>query len=113
MELGEGSKIGLIVEQEVEGKKTIFSMNGTLDITTTNIVNSHLEEIDEIELLIFDFSKLEFIDSTGIGSILNAIYLSQEKNFKLKLQGINEMTHHVFEMVGIYQIMNAIHGEVI
>jgi anti-anti-sigma factor len=92
---------------------TIFSMYGTLDITTTNIVNSLLEEIDEIELLIFDFSNLEFIDSTGIGSILNAIYLSQEKNFKLKMQGINEITHQVFEMVGIYQILDSVHGEVV
>jgi hypothetical protein len=44
---------------------------------------------------------------------MNAIYLSQEKNFKLRLQGIDELTHTVFDTVGLYQILEAFHGEVV
>ena len=66
-----------------------------------------------METLIIDFSGLEFIDSTGIGSIMNAIYLSQEKGFKLQLKGVDELTHTVFEMVGLYQILEALQGEVV
>ena len=72
-----------------------------------------LEELGNIETLIIDFSGLEFIDSTGIGSIMNAIYLSQEKSFKLQLKGVDELTHTVFEMVGLYQILEAFQGEVV
>lgn len=101
------------VEKEVRGSTLIFKLNGMLDITTTNLIDPYLEEIEQIEILIIDFSGLEFIDSTGIGSIMNSIFLSQEKGFKLKFQGIDELTHTVFETVGLYQILESVQGEVV
>jgi anti-anti-sigma factor len=103
----------LIVNKEIQGSTIIFHVKGTLDISTTNIIDSNLEQLEEnIERLIFDLKDLDFIDSTGIGSIINAIHLSQEKNFKLVLQEIDELTNQVFETVGLYQILDAIQGEV-
>ena len=103
----------LTVKKEVKDLTTILRIKGILDISTTNRIDPFLDEIEKIEMLIIDFSELEFMDSTGIGSIINAIHLSQEKGFKLKLQGINELTHSVLETVGLYQILNAIQGEVV
>lgn len=102
----------LTIEKEVQDVTTILKVKGLIDITTTNIMDPYLEEIGDMETVILDFSRLEFIDSTGIGSIMNAIYLSKEKNFKLKLQGIDDMTNEVFEIVGLYEILEAFHGEV-
>ncbi|WP_374720755.1 STAS domain-containing protein [Peribacillus tepidiphilus] len=102
--------MGLTVKKEVKGSTAILQLKGILDITTTNVMDPYLNNIHDIEILIIDFSGLEFIDSTGIGSIMNAIYLSQEKNFKLQLQGVDDLTHHVFETVGLYEILEAIHG---
>jgi anti-anti-sigma factor len=104
--------MSLTVEKEVQGKTLVLKIKGVLDISTAHAIDYYLEEIDHIETLVFDFSGLEFIDSTGIGSIMNAIYLSQEKNFKLKLQGMDELTDNVFETVGLYQILEAMQGEV-
>lgn len=101
----------LSVEKEVQGLTTILKLLGILDISTSNVIDPYLDEIDHIDILIFDFSGLEFIDSTGIGSIMNAIYLSKEKNFKLKLQGVDKLTNEVFEMVGLYQILNTLQEE--
>lgn len=96
------------------GKDVTLKIKGVLDISTTNLVDPYLEQLDEnVETLIIDFSEVEFMDSTGIGSIMNAIHLSQEKNMKLKLQGIDELTHQVFEMVGLYEILETIQGEVL
>jgi anti-anti-sigma factor len=103
----------LTVKKKVEGSTVIIQLNGMLDITTTNIIDPYLEDINDIQTLIIDFSELGFIDSTGIGSIMNAIYLSQEKKFKLKLQGVDELTHQVFETVGLYQILDTIQGELL
>jgi len=100
--------MGLAIKKELEGSTVILSLHGVLDISTTNQIDSYLENLEKIDVFVFDFSELEFIDSTGIGSILNAIYLSQDYDFK-----ISEMTHQVFEMVGLYQIVNAFHGEVV
>jgi anti-anti-sigma factor len=103
----------LLVKKEVKGSTTTFILEGILDITTANVMDPYLEEIDNIEVLVIDLSQLEFLDSTGIGSIMNAIYLSQEKDFKIKLQGIDELTDQIFETVGLYQILKAMQGEVV
>lgn len=103
----------LSVQKEVNGTTTFLYLNGILDITTTHLIEPHLQELEEtMELLIFDFTSLDFMDSTGIGSIINAIHLSQEKRFKLKFQGVNEVTDQVFDLVGIYKILEALNGEV-
>lgn len=103
----------LTIDKEVQGVTAILKIKGLIDITTTNIIDLYMEDIGSVETVLLDFSNLEFIDSTGIGSIMNAIYLSKEKNFKLKLQGIDEMTNEVFETVGLYEILKAFDGEVI
>jgi anti-anti-sigma factor len=104
---------GLFVKEERNEHTILLSLYGVLDISTTNAIEPHLESLDGIDLLIFDFGGLDFIDSTGIGSIINAIHLAREKGFILRFQGINDMTHQVFEMVGLYQILDAMQGEVI
>ncbi|MCI2256045.1 STAS domain-containing protein [Domibacillus sp. PGB-M46] len=103
----------LTIEKEVQNVTAILKIKGLIDITTTNIIDLYMEDIGNVETVLIDFSSLEFIDSTGIGSIMNAIYLSKEKNFKLKLQGIDEITNEVFETVGLYDILEAFDGEVI
>ncbi|MBB6446143.1 STAS domain-containing protein [Bacillus benzoevorans] len=101
----------LLISKEVEGTAVLFKIKGILDISTSNIVDKYLEELENITQLIFDFSELSFIDSTGIGSIINAIYLSAEKNFSFQLQGIDELTDQLFETVGLYQILDSIQKE--
>lgn len=101
----------LAIQKEINGTTTILHLKGILDITTTNLIEPYLEELnEELQLLVFDFSSLDFLDSTGIGSIINAIHLSQEKQFKLEFEGVNEITNEVFEMVGIYTILEALQG---
>lgn len=107
----EGIWMELTVEKEVRDLTIILYLKGMLDISTTNIVYALLEEIDDIEHLIFDFSGLEFIDSTGIGAIIEAFHLAQEKSFTIKLQGVNVLTDHVFETVGLYAILKTLQGE--
>jgi anti-anti-sigma factor len=99
----------LTVHKEVQEQTTTFILKGMLDISTSKVIEPYLNDIGDIKVLILDFSELEFIDSTGIGSIIDAIYLSQEKNFTLKLKGIDEAIHEVFETVGLYQILDKIH----
>jgi len=98
----------LTVHTNVQDSAMVMKLKGTLDISTSHVIDPYLAAIDEINKLLIDFSDLEFIDSTGIGSIMSAIYLSKAKGFKLVFAGVNEITHHVFETVGLYQIMEAL-----
>lgn len=96
-----------IVKKETDETVTLH-LKGVLDYSTTNLINPYLDELEEISELKIDFEDLEFIDSTGIGSILDAIYLSQEKNFHIELEGVDELTNEVLDMVGIYKILGVV-----
>ncbi|HEX7064512.1 MAG TPA: STAS domain-containing protein [Bacillales bacterium] len=104
----------LTIEKVEKDSSVVLYLKGILDITTTKQIDPYLEEISSrMESLTFDFSELELMDSTGIGSIMNAIHMSQEKQFQVKFQGVNELTHEVFEMVGLYKVLEALKGEAI
>ncbi|MGG0719992.1 STAS domain-containing protein [Robertmurraya massiliosenegalensis] len=105
--------MGLKVEREIQGLTILLKLKGVLDISTSSVIDPFLDDMNDIESLIFDFEGLEFIDSTGIGSIINAIYLAKEKGFKLFFQGVDELTEQVFETVGLYQILMTIQEEVL
>lgn len=104
--------MSLHVNKQIENTSLLLVLEGILDISTSGVIEQCLENVKGINELIFDFSKLHFIDSTGIGSIINALYLSQEQNFKIVFRGINELTNEVFETVGLYKIIEAMQGEV-
>lgn len=103
----------LNITKEINNTTMILKLQGILDITTASVIEEEMDEMDSIEILILDFANIEFIDSTGIGSIVNLINLSQEKSFKIKLKGISELNHQVFNTVGLYTILYAMQGEVI
>lgn len=105
--------MSLTINKEENGSSITFFLQGVLDITTSNAMDRHLKELDEIDTLIFDLTGVEFIDSTGIGLIINTVYISQEKQFRVRLQGVDELINEVFETVGLYQILEAIQGEVV
>ncbi|WP_419882328.1 STAS domain-containing protein [Peribacillus sp. B-H-3] len=104
--------MSLTVNKEIFQTTVILKIIGILDISTINGILPFLELENEVEKLIFDFSDLEFIDSTGIGIIIEAIYQSQEVNFTIELKGLDEETREIFETVGVFKILEAIQREV-
>lgn len=103
----------LTVQKEHSDRTIVLNVKGILDISTVHLFEAYIQEIENIEELIIDFSNLEFIDSTGIGMIMEAIYLSQEKQFVIKLKGIEEPIHSILETVGLFKVLEAVQGEVV
>ncbi|MFD1737887.1 STAS domain-containing protein [Bacillus salitolerans] len=100
--------MGLSINIDRKESELVIHLKGILDISTSYMLDEHLKEIVSPETVIIDFKNLEFIDSTGIGSIINAAHISIEKHFTLILQGMNEFTDEVFEEIGVYQIIKAL-----
>ncbi len=58
------------------------------------------------KLIFFDFSKLNFVDSSGIGTLLRISDYLKGKNSKLFIVGINKSMSSVFRLAGLHQIFN-------
>lgn len=85
---------------------------GVLDYSTIDLCEDQILDMpDEAKRIIIDFAELEFTDSTGIGAIINLIYLAKEKNIDIEFLSLNEEIADVFETVGVFRIIAAFKEE--
>ncbi|MFD2680897.1 STAS domain-containing protein [Bacillus seohaeanensis] len=103
----------LSIEKNLQASSIIFYVQGILDFSTVNEFLKSFNELENTEHLILDLSQLEFIDSTGVGAIIELFYLSQENDWNINLQGINEVTYDIFDTIGLFKILEAVQGEVV
>lgn len=56
--------------------------------------------------LIMDFSKVEFMDSSGIGVVMGRYNKVKEKNGEISIIGCSKYVKLILEMAGIFTIMD-------
>jgi anti-anti-sigma factor len=83
-------------------------VNGQLDISTSEDFAERVSVPDQASEVVLDFTKLTFIDSTGIGAILEFIYQLKENNRKMNIIGLNEEMKDVFETIGVLRVLDAL-----
>lgn len=86
----------------------VLEVEGVLDIFTIEDFDNSLLELHDVSSLTIDLSRLTFIDSTGIGALLRAIYLAQEQNFPIHLTGMSEGIREMFETIGVMRVLEAL-----
>ena len=105
--------MALDVQMEFSNETAFLKMQGILDISTTHLLEEYIQKIADVKELIIDFSGLEFIDSTGIGAIMEIIYCSQEKQFRIKLEGMDKQIYEILETVGLFKVLETIQGRAV
>ncbi|MEA5019979.1 MAG: STAS domain-containing protein [Gordonibacter sp.] len=77
---------------------------GRLDTMTSNKLEAEFKKIDNnIELLVLDFTDLEYITSVGIRILLSANKM-MGKQGKLVLRGLNSEVSEVLEITGVLEL---------
>lgn len=61
---------------------------------------------NNVRNIIFDFEKVDFMDSSGIGMVLSRYKSMGELGGKLILTSVSENTMRLFDMVGIKKIID-------
>jgi anti-anti-sigma factor len=91
--------------EKLETNVTIF-LEGTLDIEVTEVVDNEIRPLlDSFTHVVIDFSKLEFIDSTGIGLLLDVVQALQSKNIEVRMKNLSEDIKEIFEILEIDAIV--------
>ncbi|WP_067724666.1 STAS domain-containing protein [Oceanobacillus damuensis] len=100
------------IETKKEGNTCTIFVSGVVDYST---MDPFIKEIRAVERgtaeVIVNFKGLEFIDSTGIGAIINLAHEANDKQFAVKLEGMSEETNELFDMIGVFQIMQTLQSE--
>ena len=88
----------------VTGDRLVISMNAELDHHLADEMRDVIDTIIEergVRHLIFDFSKISFMDSSGIGLIMGRWRLMQEQGGHLLVQGVPKSLRKVMKVSGL------------
>jgi anti-anti-sigma factor len=94
---------------EIRGntKEANIYLSGDLDIDVTEIIEVQLlPELEQYQKINIDFLKVPFVDSTGIGLLINIVDTLKKNNEELCIQFINiqPLVKEVFEMLQLSEI---------
>ena len=92
----------------VSGKTLIASVAGDLDHHCASKVRDKIDraiERDNIKNIIFDFSKVSFMDSSGVGMIIGRYKLIERKNGITAVCAMAKGTKRIFDISGLGKII--------
>ncbi|WP_099206087.1 STAS domain-containing protein [Scatolibacter rhodanostii] len=94
------------LSKKQEGNQLTVSIEGRIDTTTAPQLEGELKHAvtDEVEKLVFDFSKVEYMSSAGIRVIMSAEKVMRRQG-GMVVRHVNEDIMDIFEMTGLVDIL--------
>ena len=91
-----------------EGNATVVAVNGRMDAVTGPDYQKAMETLirDGSLIIINDFSKLDYISSAGLRSILFTAKLLKNKGGSILFAGVRDSVKEVFEISGFGSIFS-------
>ena len=96
---------------DFEGASLVFRLIGELDEHSAEFVRRRLDStISEgnFNAVIFDLSRLSFMDSTGIGVVIGRYKLIRKQNKSVYVRNPSTTVDKIFRMSGLYEIISKI-----
>lgn len=101
--------MNMILKFDGTGNILIVKMSGELDHHSSETarikIDNKLEEMQSTNI-IFDFSEVNFMDSSGIGVVIGRYKKVAQYGGKAAVVGMTPKIKKVFEMAGLFKIVN-------
>lgn len=93
----------------------IVKISGEIDHHSSEIIREKLDreyKKQNAKNIIFDFSDIQFMDSSGIGVIMGRYKSTRERGGKIGVYNVNSQIERVFKLSGLYKnkIVNPYHN---
>ena len=93
------------ITKQLNGNALKIALEGRLDTTTAPELEQEIKNLDGVDALVMDFSKLDYISSAGLRVLLSA-HKTMNKRGGMKVVNVNEIVSEVFEVTGFSDILN-------
>ena len=93
---------------EKRGATLYVRVTGELDHSLAERLRPELDERladSRVRRLVFDFTQLVFMDSSGIGLIIGRYKLMNRKGGSVAISGTGSRVDRLFQMSGIYRLV--------
>lgn len=96
----------LDVETSVNGSSRVLNLIGELDIGTVDIFKKGVEEArDGATNVVLNMEQLSFVDSTGVGGLLNVVKNLKYDNIEVKVRNVSADVFEVFDLLGLPMLL--------
>ena len=96
---------------DYEGSALVCRLVGELDEHSAEFVRRKLDALiaeNNYDSVIFELSRLSFMDSTGIGVIIGRYKLIRKQNKRVFVRNPSPTVDKIFKMSGLYEIIDRI-----
>jgi len=100
--------LGINIEK-ADGRVLIVKLDGDIDHHTVEKYKTKIDdeyEKSNCKHIIFDFAKVSFLDSSGIGMIIGRYKNAVQKNGKTAVTGMGECILRIYSMSGLSKIID-------
>lgn len=94
----------MTITKTLENKKAILSVEGWLDTNSAPELGREIEALSDIESLVLDFDKLEYISSAGLRILLSTQKI-MNKQGSMVIRNVNEDVMDIFDITGFADIL--------
>lgn len=93
----------MTITKTMENNKVILSVEGWLDTKSAPELGREIEALSEIEALVLDFEKLEYIASAGLREVVSAYKKMKSMNGEFSVIHVTSEVMDVFKLTGFDQ----------
>lgn len=97
------------INKNLTGVTLALEVEGRIDTTTAPMLEAELKHsvTSDVQNLIFDFAKVEYISSAGL-RVLLAAQKVMKKQGTMTVQHVNDVIMEVFEITGFSDILTIV-----
>lgn len=102
------------IQMSIKKNKLFVRLDGELDQAVTEKLKIRISEIIDkydIKYLIFNFEKLNFMDSSGIGFIIGRYSQIKKRNGRIIICSMNNLIERIFLISGLKKICSVAKSE--
>ncbi|MDZ5711462.1 STAS domain-containing protein [Jeotgalibacillus haloalkalitolerans] len=95
-----------LYEIKQEGSHVLVIFEGDLDIDCTETVEDELiPALTNYKSVTIEFEKVEFVDSSGMGLLLNLVQSLKDEGITVRIRQVREEVMEVFDLLQIPEIL--------
>lgn len=100
--------VDIVIYFKEDGEKLCGFVEGEIDTFTASVLRGELEAVKITEGLeiYLDLSKVNYLDSTGLGIFISFYKRVLREQGKVKLIGLSKRLQRLFEITGLSELMD-------
>jgi len=91
----------LVVDRSESYSEEVLTLSGPLTANNSAVFENAMRREEPAETVILDFSEVPYVDSAGLGLLVNAHIARQKLGRKMILSGINPRVQRLFEVTRV------------